>query len=180
MKCGRKRRLKFMFELEGIIKRKSSGKDGGRGSKFHKTFHISFVHHWNSKSVRLEKRHPIVSFFLALRRGYVRWCRAGKVFHHVQNALLRIAYFKRSMSSCVRPKLTSCMVGSDDRCGKALSSFSQHSSNRLGKSSQILNREPVLLFSWMFTTPPWMYMQPALGKAKTVDITVSIFQTQHH
>lgn len=73
------------------------------------------------------------------------------------------AYFKRSMSSCVRPRLSSCMVGSEDRWGKALRSFSQHSSSRLGTASQILNREPVLLFSWMFTTPPWMYMQPAWG-----------------
>lgn len=85
-------------------------------------------------------------------------------------------YFKRSMSSCVRPRLSSCMVGSEDRCGKALRSFSQHSSSRLGTSSQILNKEPVLLFSWMFTTPPWMYMQPAWSAEKT-DVYIWFHET---
>ncbi|TNN65185.1 putative cation exchanger [Liparis tanakae] len=80
------------------------------------------------------------------------------------SVLHRAAYFKRSMSSCVRPRLSSWIVGSEARWGKALRSFSQHSSSRLGPASQILNREPVLLFSWMFTTPPWMYIQPALGQ----------------
>lgn len=53
MKRGRKRRQKFKFELEGIMK----VREAARGeSKFHKTFQISFVHHRNSKSVRLEKK----------------------------------------------------------------------------------------------------------------------------
>ncbi len=65
------------------------------------------------------------------------------------------------MSSWVRPKFSSCIGVSWARCGKALSRRSQHSSSRLGTTSQILNKEPVRLFSWMFTTPPWIYMQPA-------------------
>lgn len=83
-------------------------------------------------------------------------------------------YFKRSISSCVRPRLSSCMVGSADKWGKAMRSFSQHSSNRLGTESQILKREPVLLFSWMFTTPPWMYMQPAWRCKET-----SLFENEY-
>lgn len=70
-------------------------------------------------------------------------------------------YFKRSTSSSVRPRLNRWKVGREVKWGKDLRSFSQQSSSRLGTVSQILNRDPVLLFSWMFTTPPWMYMQPA-------------------
>lgn len=75
-------------------------------------------------------------------------------------------YFKRSMSSWVRPKFSSCIGVSWARWGKDLSRRSQHSSSRLGTTSQILNKEPVRLFSWMFTTPPWMYMQPAWEEKK--------------
>lgn len=77
-------------------------------------------------------------------------------------------HFKRSMSSWVRPKFSSCIGVSWARCGKALRRRSQHSSSRLGTTSQILNKEPVRLFSWMFTTPPCMYMQPAWNQRGTV------------
>lgn len=131
-----------------------------------------------------KKRHPIVFGFKAgLRQEvegegifprillWIQFCALSSPPGPAQpvpsihvSILQRAAYFKRSMSSCVRPRLSSCMVGSEVRWGKALRSFSQHSSSRLGTASQILNREPVLLFSWMFTTPPWMYMQPAWGR----------------
>lgn len=108
--------------------------------------------------------------FLVLRRGYIR---QHECCHELHSVLIIShgpvqprgnwlhPYFKRSISSCVRPRLMSCMVGRRDKWGKAMRSFSQHSSSKLGTESQILKREPVLLFSWMFTTPPWMYMQPA-------------------
>lgn len=143
-------------------------------SKIHKTFHIYFLyHHCNSKKNNKNKKKGI-PLFLVLRRGYVRQGREEGIFprnmlciqfcalsdlvasqfsrpNPIQSTCLSFlhseAYFKRSMSSCVRPRLSSCMVWREVRWGKALSSFSQHSSSRLGTASQILNREPVLLFS---------------------------------
>lgn len=143
-----------------------------------------FITETAKKTNKKKKQQPKtrgIPLFLVLRRGYVRQGRERAFSCELNSVLCQTssppssalpfpsihlsvrhcaAYFKRSMSSCVRPRLSSCMVGSEARCGKALRSFSQHSSSRLGTASQILNREPVLLFSWMFTTPPWMYMQP--------------------
>lgn len=174
----------FIFSLTQTHHVRNSGGGGGWVKSIRHSTFFSLSTLKLQKIRTNEKRHPIVFGFKAgLRQAgegggifprillWIKFCAlssppspARPVPSIHLSVLHCAAYFKRSMSSCVRPRLSSCMVGSEARWGKALRSFSQHSSSRLGTASQILNREPVLLFSWMFTTPPWMYMQPAWGQ----------------